>query len=92
MFVIVQCLSNIEDTDPTYNEKPIEILIGETMKHAGVAITITSLTDLVVFAVGAFTVSLFSKIGQANFYEISNFFRIYQLFNHFVFIVPLVYF
>ena len=67
MFVIVQCLSNIEDTDPTYNEKPIEILIGETMKHAGVAITITSLTDLVVFAVGAFTVSLFSKNWSSKF-------------------------
>ena len=61
MFVIVQCLSNIEENDPTFNERPIEILIGETMKHAGVAITITSITDLVVFGVGAITVSLKEK-------------------------------
>merc|ERR1712018_576393 len=31
-------------------------LIGETMRHAGVAITITSLTDFIVFMVGASTV------------------------------------
>ena len=61
MFVIVQCLSNIEENDPTFNERPIEILIGETMEHAGVAITITSITDLVVFGVGAITVSLKAK-------------------------------
>ena len=61
MFVIVQCLSNIEENDPTFNERPIEILIGETMAHAGVAITITSITDLCVFGVGAITVSLKEK-------------------------------
>ena len=68
MFVIVQCLSNFEDSDPKFGDKTIDLLIGETLKHAGVAITITSLTDLVVFAVGAITVIfemfliLFSKI------------------------------
>ena len=66
MFVIVQCLSNIEENDPTFNERPIEILIGETMEHAGVAITITSITDLVVFGVGAITVSLEEKKDSSN--------------------------
>ena len=56
MFVIVQCLSNFEDSDPKFADKTIDLLVGETLKHAGVAITITSLTDLVVFAVGAITV------------------------------------
>ena len=56
MFVIVQCLSNFEDSDPKFADKTIDLLVGETLKHAGVAITITSLTDLVVFVVGAITV------------------------------------
>ena len=59
MFVIVQCLSNLEQKDPKWFENPIEELVGETMRHAGVAITITSLTDFIVFMVGASTVRLF---------------------------------
>ena len=58
MFVIVQCLSNLEQKDAKWLENPIDELIGETMKHAGVAITITSLTDFIVFMVGASTVCL----------------------------------
>lgn len=56
MFVIVQCLSNLEQKDSKWLDKPIEELVGETMRHAGVAITITSLTDFIVFMVGASTV------------------------------------
>ena len=54
MFVIVQCLSNIEGK---YHDKTIDVLVGETMKHAGVAIIVTSLTDIVVLLVGMITVS-----------------------------------
>lgn len=32
--------------------------VGLALRHAGVAITITSLTDFVAFAIGASTVSL----------------------------------
>ena len=93
MFVIVQCLSNIEENDPTFNERPIEILIGETMEHAGVAITITSITDLVVFGVGAITVSLKEKKNpQINFDIFKFFFRLFRRFNRFVFTVLLVFF
>ena len=61
MFVIVQCLSNVEDSDPTFRDKKIDVLVGETLKHAGVAITITSFTDFVVLIVGTITVSRFKS-------------------------------
>ena len=65
MFVIVQCLSNLEQKDSKWLDKPVEELVGETMRHAGVAITITSLTDFIVFMVGAATVgSSFSKLNS----------------------------
>lgn len=37
-------------------EEEIVELVGQTMKHAGVAITVTSVTDIIVFAIGATTV------------------------------------
>ena len=55
MFVIVQCWYNLKEEDilgKTIHEK-----IGMTMKHAGVAITVTSLTDVFAFGVGSITVS-----------------------------------
>ena len=57
MFVIVQSHINLEQNDPSWKKRPIDELVGETLKHAGVAITITSITDLLVFIVGATTVS-----------------------------------
>ena len=35
--------------------------IGETMKHAGVAITVTSITDVFAFGIGAVTVSKYEE-------------------------------
>lgn len=58
MFVIVQSQVNLESNDPTWKSRPVHELVGETLKHAGVAITITSVTDLLVFLIGATTVSL----------------------------------
>ena len=57
MFVIVQSHINLEQNDASWKKRPIDELVGETLKHAGVAITITSITDLLVFIVGASTVS-----------------------------------
>ena len=93
MFVIVQCLSNFEDSDPKFADKTIDLLVGETLKHAGVAITITSLTDLVVFAVGAITV-IFEMFLRFKIIPNFPFFlkRICLLCNHFVCIVLLEYF
>merc|ERR1719238_730647 len=56
MFVIVQSHINLEQSDPSWKKRPIEDLVGETLKHAGVAITVTSITDLLVFLIGASTV------------------------------------
>jgi len=52
MFVIVQCLNNKKDSDPLL---PIPSLLGATLQHAGVSITVTSLTDVLAFGVGAVT-------------------------------------
>ena len=54
MFVIVQCFNNLskeEKSIPSVAER-----IGLTMKHAGVAITVTSLTNVFAFGIGAITV------------------------------------
>ena len=58
MFVIVQALENLTEEE---KKKPVTERIGLTMKHAGVAITVTSLTDILAFAAGAVTVSAISK-------------------------------
>ena len=65
MFVIMQSLDNLGPNERKANNIPQNI--GQTMKHAGVAITVTSMTDIVVFAVGSSTVS--SMHIAAVFYE-----------------------
>ncbi len=50
MFVIVQNFDNLGRRYKTLEEK-----IGHALKHAGVAISITTLTDVMAFAVGAST-------------------------------------
>ena len=55
MFVIMQCLYNLQSTE---NEGlDLHEKIGLTLKHAGVAITVTSVTDIFAFGIGAVTVS-----------------------------------
>ena len=61
MFVIVQALENLSEED---KKKPIPERIGLTMKSAGVAITVTSLTDILAFAAGAVTVSDYLIYGE----------------------------
>ena len=56
MFVIAQSLKNVE-RDPDKSKLPIEDKIGLTLKNAGVAITITSVTDIVCFSIGVLSVS-----------------------------------
>ena len=52
MFVIIQCYDNLGSEKSQDNVENI----GRTMRHAGVAITVTSLTDFIVFVLGATTV------------------------------------
>ena len=56
MFVIVQCWSNIQK-DPLNAGLSLPDRIGIALKHAGVSVTVTSLTDVFAFSVGAVTVS-----------------------------------
>merc|ERR1719244_2127457 len=53
MFVIMQCFDNLT---PEERGKDISETISLTMRRAGVAITVTSLTDFMVFAIGSTTV------------------------------------
>ena len=54
MFVIMQCLNNVKRSRAAAATSVPE-LIAETMAHAGVSITVTSVTDVVAFGVGYFT-------------------------------------
>ena len=54
MFVSMQCFNNLKKDE---EERPLPERFGLTMKRAGAAITITSLTDFLAFAVGGTTVS-----------------------------------
>ena len=54
MFVIVQSFENL---GPETKSLPIAERIALTMKHAGVAVTVTSVTDVLAFGIGATTVS-----------------------------------
>ena len=56
MFVILQCMSNIEEGHGK-KIRTVKEKIALTMQHAGVAITVTSVTDVMAFGVGACTVS-----------------------------------
>ena len=53
MFVIMQAFENLTEEE---REQELGVRFGRTMRHAGVAITITSVTDLLAFAIGATTV------------------------------------
>ncbi len=53
MFVIVQSLENMSAVE---RAMPVPQRIALTMKHAGVSITVTSLTDLAAFLFGCTTV------------------------------------
>ena len=56
MFVIVQCLNNVKRSS-SEEARSVSQIIAETMRHAGVSITVTSVTDILAFGVGYFTVS-----------------------------------
>lgn len=55
MFVIIEAWNNLTDLE---KKKDLKVKIAIAMQHAGVSITVTSLTDFVAFAIGATTVSL----------------------------------
>ncbi len=59
MFVIVQSwnsfASAVDGADLSHR-------FGVTLKHAGVAITVTSLTDFIAFAIGGLTVSKLDRL------------------------------
>ncbi|GLH15770.1 NPC intracellular cholesterol transporter 1 homolog 1b [Gryllus bimaculatus] len=57
IYVLVQCLDNLEGRQ----QMTIPERIGRTLQKAGVSITVTSLTDILAFAVGTSTVMPFLR-------------------------------
>ena len=55
MFVIAQCWSNMQK-DPKNAGLSRHDRMGVALKHAGVSVTVTSLTDFAAFGIGAVTV------------------------------------
>ncbi|MPC17656.1 Niemann-Pick C1 protein [Portunus trituberculatus] len=53
MFVIVQCWQNLDHQERQLN---LHKRMGQALRHAGVAITVTSMTDCGAFLIGATTV------------------------------------
>ncbi|XP_043207337.1 protein patched homolog 3-like [Amphibalanus amphitrite] len=53
MFVVLQCWETLPAAD---RHRPLPERVGRALQHAGVSITVTSLTDFVAFGIGASTV------------------------------------
>jgi predicted RND superfamily exporter protein len=53
MFVIMECWHN---QPAEMASLPLADRVGHTMRHAGISITVTSITDVMAFGLGAFTV------------------------------------
>ena len=57
LYVIVQALNNLSEEDKML---PIPERIGKALRHAGVSITVTSVTDIAAFFIGSTTVIFLS--------------------------------
>ena len=55
MFVIVGAWSNLTEEE---KKLPLEERMALALKHAGVSVTVTSITDIVAFGIGGSTVSI----------------------------------
>ena len=55
MFVLAQCWSNIS-ADPDSADLSLPEKLKATLKHAGVSITVTTVTDVFAFGLGALSV------------------------------------
>lgn len=55
MFVFLSSWDNLSQDEKC---EPIPIQMGLTVKHAGISMLVTSLTDVIAFVVGTVTVSL----------------------------------
>ncbi|XP_071520862.1 patched domain-containing protein 3-like [Panulirus ornatus] len=72
MFIIVQCWHNLNQQE---RRLQLQKRVGRALRHAGVAITVTSITDFAAFIIGATTVlpalrsfCIYSAIGILTLY------------------------
>ena len=85
MFVIIQCWETL--TEEQKKQSHVK-KFGLTMQHAGTAITVTSVTDVIAFATGGFTVlpalrsfCIYASLGIVAIYifQCTFFFAIFSL-------------
>ena len=77
-FVIVQEFNNAEENDKKngIHNRTLEERIGRGMKQAGAGITVTSMTDIIVFAIG--TKYAFTIVAPLNNYLPNFSFRLFR--------------
>ena len=63
MFVMIQCWKNLS-RQPHFSCLTLQDKTGLVMRHAGVSITVTSITDVLAFGIGAFTVEKNKKLNM----------------------------
>lgn len=59
MFVIMTCWNELEES---CKNRPLPEKVGMMLKHAGVSITVTSITDVIAFIIGSSTVNALKPI------------------------------
>ena len=70
MFVIVEAWKNLHDKE---RDLPLPNRIALALKRAGVSVTVTSITDIAAFAIGASTVSsAYNSIGVLSMADSTN--------------------
>ena len=77
MFVIMQSLTNVKK-DKKFADVSSEEKIAQALKYSGVAISVTSITDVFVFAVGAATVGIILFFKRSYFLLLSRLCLVYN--------------
>ena len=62
-FVVIETWKRI---DKQHHDKPVKERLALTMQHAGVSVTVTSITDFAAFAAGVSSVKLLKNILAAQ--------------------------
>ena len=77
MFVIMQSLTNVKK-DKKFADVSSEEKVAQALRYSGVAITVTSITDVFVFAVGADTVGITFSFKRSYFLLLSRLCLVYN--------------
>ena len=77
MFVIVQAVENLSASE---RKLPIDQRVGKAMRHAGVSITVTSVTDMAAFLIGSTSVRISAQWLKTTKMSHQEFFQFHFIF------------